>query len=140
MPWSRPTVTLAEADAVLRRALAEATGQGLAVAVVVVDPGGEPVLAARMDGVSGLVAAAAHGKARTAAGLGVPTAVWEERSAAEPSFAAAVGTVPGFTPLAGGDLVRVGGEVVGAVGVSGGTSEQDAAIARTAGDQRPIWA
>jgi len=133
MPWSRPVVTLAEADAVLRRALAAAADHMVAVAVVVVDPAGEPVLTARMDGVSGLVAAAAHGKARTASGLGVPTAVWAERSAADPAFAASVGTVPGFTPLAGGDLVRVGGAVVGAVGVSGGTSEQDAAIAREAG-------
>ncbi|XBB65540.1 heme-binding protein [Nocardioides sp. WV_118_6] len=133
MPRTCAVITLAEAETVVRAALAAATAADLAVAVVVADPWGVPVATARMDGVPALVAAAAHGKAVTAAALGVPTGVWEERTAADPSFPATVGTVPGFTPIAGGDLVRIGGEVVGAVGVSGGTSDQDAAIARTAG-------
>lgn len=132
MPRQRAVITLGEATGVLRRALAAAERLSVSVAVVVSDPWGEPVATARMDGVAPMVAAAAYGKARTAAALGVPTELWEERSRAEPSFAAAVGTVPGFTPLAGGDPIRLADEVVGAVGVSGGTSEQDAAIARVA--------
>ncbi|WP_141004324.1 GlcG/HbpS family heme-binding protein [Nocardioides humi] len=132
MPRQQAVLTLAEALVVLRRALDEAERLEVPVAVAVTDPGGEPVATARMDGVSELVAAAARGKARTAAALGVPTLLWEERGRTEPSFVAAVGTVPGFTPLGGGEPVRAGAAVVGAVGVSGGTADQDAAIARVA--------
>ncbi|MDQ6525835.1 heme-binding protein [Nocardioides sp. LHD-245] len=134
MPRQQAVITLAEATAVLRRALAEAEHLQVAAAVVVTDAAGEPVASARMDGVPGLVAAAARGKALTAAALGMPTLLWEERGRAEPSFAAAVGTVPGFTPLGGGEPVRAAEVVIGAVGVSGGTAEQDAAIARAAAE------
>ncbi|MBM7516644.1 GlcG/HbpS family heme-binding protein [Nocardioides nitrophenolicus] len=137
MPRVQAVLTLDEATTVLARAVAAATERAVSVAVVVADPWGEPVLTARMDGVPALAAAAARGKAATAAAFGVPTTTWEERSAADPVFRAAVGTVPAFTPLAGGDLVRVGRQVVGAVAVSGGTSAQDAAIARVAGDLGP---
>ncbi|RNL61308.1 heme-binding protein [Nocardioides marmoriginsengisoli] len=129
MPVTRVMVGFADATRILDAAVAEAGRQGVEVAVVVMDPAGRTVLAGRMDGCSQLCLDAATGKAYTAAGLGVPTSAWELRAGAEPAFAGSMSAVPGFTVLGGGEPILLDGVLIGAVGVSGGTSEQDVRIA-----------
>ncbi len=130
MTVTNVSIGLAEATRILATAVAEAEREGVAAAVVVVDSGGRVVLAGRMDGCSQLALDAATGKAYTAACLAVPTSTWEQRVREDPGFAGSVAAVPGFTLLGGGEPIQVEGPVIGAVGVSGGTSEQDVRIAR----------
>jgi glc operon protein GlcG len=127
---TRVSIDLAEATRILAAAVAAAERDHLAAAVAVVDVGGQVVLAGRMDRCSQLGLDAAIGKAYTALCLGVSTSTWEERARTEPSFAGSVAAVPRFTLLGGGEPILADGVVIGAVGVSGGTSEQDVRIAR----------
>jgi uncharacterized protein GlcG (DUF336 family) len=115
---------------VLEAALAEAASIGVAVCIVVVDPAGQPVLTARMDGAPRLSAGIAADKAYTVAAFnGRPTDQWWPGLKDQPEILDGLAKMPHFTILGGGVPLRVAGELVGAVGVSGASSEQDVAIA-----------
>ncbi|HEY3766898.1 MAG TPA: heme-binding protein [Gaiellales bacterium] len=112
---------------------AEAARQGLAVAVAVADRGGNAVASARMDGAALGAMALAVDKAYTAVLWQVPTG--EFMSSTQPG-----GDDWGFNTTTGGRVVVyagglpifAGGELVGGLGVSGGTGAQDEACARAA--------
>ncbi len=132
-------LTLQEADRLAAQALEAAAGHGARVAVVVVDGAGHVVRLSRMDGVGYLSTRIAEAKARTAAALGRPTAATQERAAAAPALYATLAELSGGPMLhvPGGVPLQEAGTVVGAVGVSGGTPDQDQAIAQSAVDARP---
>lgn len=115
------------AQRALTAAAAEARRQGWAVSVAVVDPAGELVAFLRMDGAPYSSVDIARGKARTAARFRRPTRALDSLLTA--------GRLPilsfdGVTAVEGGVPILILGEVVGAVGVSGVTSAQDAQVAR----------
>ena len=109
----------------LSRVRAEAGERGLALAVAVVDSSGHVLASQRMDG-------AALGAMRLAVGKAFTAASW-----AAPTGAFTASTQPGgddwgwnstdsrIVVYAGGLPLLVGGELVGAVGASGGTAAQD---------------
>jgi len=100
------------------------------VCIVVVDPGGQAVLAARMDGAPRLSADIAADKAYTVTAFsGRPTDQWWPGLKDRPEILGGLSKMPRFSILGGGLPLRVGGELVGAVGVSGASSEQDVAVA-----------
>lgn len=119
------TLTLAEAktiaDAVLSWSHTEGTG---ALTVVVLDTGGHPRVVLRDDGSEFLRVDIAAGKAWGALGMGVPSRLLGEKAG---QFLTAIAATSGgrVVPVAGGVLVRRQGEIVGAVGVSGDTSDTD---------------
>ncbi len=112
---------------------AEAARQGLAVAAAVADRGGNAVASARMDGAALGAMALAVDKAYTAVLWQVPTG--DFMSSTQPG-----GDDWGFNTTTGGRVVVyagglpifAGGELVGGLGVSGGTGAQDEACARAA--------
>lgn len=112
---------------------AEAARHGILVAAAVADRGGNPVASARMDGAALGAMALAVDKAYTAVLWEVPTG--EFMSSTQPG-----GADWGFNTTTGGRVVVYagglpifeGGELLGGVGVSGGTGEQDEACARAA--------
>jgi uncharacterized protein GlcG (DUF336 family) len=112
---------------------AEATRQGLLVAAAVTDRGGNPVASARMDGAALGAMTLAVDKAYTAVLWEVPTG--EFMSSTQPG-----GADWGFNTTTGGRVVVYAGglpivadgELLGGLGVSGGTGEQDEACARAA--------
>ncbi|HZU64406.1 MAG TPA: heme-binding protein [Novosphingobium sp.] len=127
------TISLSAAQAILTAGLGHARAAGLKpVAVVVLDAGGHPVAMAREDGATFFRAEIARAKAYGALGMGANTAVIAERARGNPTFFGGVVTTVGgdlvFSP--GGVLVMAGGVVVGAVGVSGDTGENDEAVAQ----------
>jgi uncharacterized protein GlcG (DUF336 family) len=127
------SVSLEGARAVLDAALAHATTIDAAVCIVIVDPAGQAVLAARMDGAPRLSADIAADKAYTVTAFnGRPTDQWWPGLKDMPEILDGLAKMPRFTILGGGVPLRVSGKLVGAVGVSGGSSEQDVEIA-TAG-------
>jgi uncharacterized protein GlcG (DUF336 family) len=113
------------------RAAAEA---GLALAFAVVDAGGHVVAVHRMDGAPWIAPEVALGKAWTAAAYGAPSAAQGEKMRELHAFSAAISAATGgrFTPQIGGLPVLDGDEVIGAMGASGGTGQQDEDAVRAA--------
>lgn len=126
------TLTLAQAEAVLAAAKQRATELGAASAVAVVDQGGNLVAFAVQDGAMLVVRDLAIGKAYTANALLAPTsALSGPVQPGGPFFGIAVAhTARPLVTFAGGQ--PLGQPVVGGVGVSGGTLEQDEEISLAA--------
>lgn len=124
---ARQVITLEGARNMAAAAEAEAKRNGWNVTIVVADAAGEPILLQRMDGAPFSSLDIAMGKARTAARFRRPTKSLDESVSAG---RAALLSLDGFTLLEGGEPVTMDSQVIGAVGVSGVTSAQDAQIAR----------
>lgn len=129
----RRTISLDGAQRVLRAALAAADAHGVPVCVAVVDRSGNAVLTARMDDAPLLSAGIALDKAWTVASFnGLPTDRWWGAIEDDPALVHGITKTPRLTIFGGGVPVLDGGGLVGAVGVSGGSAEQDTAIATAA--------
>lgn len=126
-------ITLRKAQTILRKALETARERQMKpVTVVVLDAGGHVLAALREDGASPGRFKVAEGKAYGAVMLGVAGTALHERARTQPYFVQSMnGLYDGrFVPVEGGVLVRDRKAVViGAVGVSGDTSDNDAACA-----------
>jgi len=117
-----------EIDTILAAARAEAQQHGWTVAIALVDDGGHPLALVRLEGASPVSAYIAIEKARTSAlGRRESKAYEDMINGGRTAFLSA----PLAGTLEGGVPVVVDGQVVGAVGVSGVKSEQDAQVART---------
>ncbi|HZQ39984.1 MAG TPA: heme-binding protein, partial [Rhizomicrobium sp.] len=102
------------------------------LSVAVLDPGGHLIAFQRQDNASILRFGIASGKAAGALALGVSSRKIGEMAAERPSFVASLGTIAsqGVIPAAGGVIVMNGaGQIMGAVGVTGDTSDNDEACA-----------
>jgi uncharacterized protein GlcG (DUF336 family) len=126
-------VTLQQANAIIAGALEKAAELKLKpLSVAVLDSGGHLVAFQRQDGSSLLRFQIANGKASGALALGMPSRKIAEMAAERPSFIASLGMIApaGLVPVPGGLLVTdTVGAVVGAVGISGDTSDNDEACA-----------
>lgn len=122
-------VTLEQAAVIVDAALAAGRRQGfMALTVVVLDAGGHLVAAKREDGSGIMRVEIATGKAWGALGMGVATRTLRDRLADRPAFQSALAAVSGgrFVAVPGGVLIRDGdARVIGAVGISGDTSDRD---------------
>ena len=125
----------AQGRAILDGAFAKARERNLQpLTVVVLDGGGHVVAAEREDGCAPLRFPVARGKAFAALGNGVGSSVVGQRNAERPAFLASVAAASEgqFIPVAGGVLILDANQwVIGAVGVSGASSEDDEHIAIT---------
>jgi uncharacterized protein GlcG (DUF336 family) len=127
------SVTLAQASTVVDAALKAARDQKqMPQTIVVLDAGGHVVCAKREDG-SGIVRfEIAVGKAYGALGMGWGSRTMMERAAPNPNFLTAIAAASGgrLVPNPGGVLIRdAGGAIIGAVGISGDTGDNDEIIA-----------
>ena len=120
-------INLETAKKVGAAAAAEAKKNSWNVAIAVVDTHGFLVYYEMMDDTQTASATIAVEKARTAAMFRRPSKEFEDNIAAG---RVAVLGLPGATPIDGGLPIVVGGKIIGAVGVSGVTSAQDAQIAK----------
>lgn len=123
------TITLAQAQCALGRALEAAESQNVPVAVVVVDAAGRMVASARMDGVGFMNINVAFRKAGTSANFGYPTRAMADLASKEPLILAAFTGDADVMALAGGMPIKNGEQTIGAIGVAGGHFAQDHAIA-----------
>jgi len=122
----KKVLTLEAAKKIAVAAEAEARKNNWNVVIAVVDDGGHLVYLQRIDGTQTGSIDVAIGKARTSAAFKRPTKVFDELAKTRPSITS---ISPDAVLLEGGVPVMVGGQLVGAVGVSGVTSQQDAQIA-----------
>src|SRR3954464_7722957 len=121
----KPVLTRDDVARILDHARAEAQANQWAVTIAVVDDGGHPLALERLDGAAPVSAYIATEKARTSAMGRRPSADYEEMiKAGRHAFLSA----PLNAMLEGGVPIVVDGQVVGAVGVSGVKSNQDAQV------------
>jgi uncharacterized protein GlcG (DUF336 family) len=121
-------LTLNEAMSLCTAARDAATeGEAPPMSFAVMDAGGHLLAFARMDGAPWVSADVALGKAWTSAAYGVPSAAQKEKMAPMPNFATAIITMTHgrFTPQTGAVPIYRDGVLLGALGASGGTGEQD---------------
>jgi uncharacterized protein GlcG (DUF336 family) len=123
---TRRTIDITGADAVVAAAEAKANEMGARVFIAVVDPDGELVALRRTPGAQVASARVSVDKARTAAIFIRPTRELEEQASSGRLGALAL---HGAAALTGGVPLEVEGEVVGAIGTSGETPDEDEAIA-----------
>ena len=122
---TRRIIDDAGAQSVLAAAQREALAQGLRVVIAVVDPWGELVALQRTPGAQAASSRVAVDKARTAAIFVRPSREMEEQVTAGRIGALALN---GASCLTGGIPLVVDGEVVGAVGTSGETPDEDESV------------
>jgi uncharacterized protein GlcG (DUF336 family) len=131
-PYGAP-ISLEQAKKVAAPALTEALKNNLSVAVAIVDTSGNLVYYEKMDNTQLGSANVAIAKARSSATFKRPTRAFEDVLAAGGTGLRVLG-LPGAVPLEGGIPLLVDGKIVGAIGVSGGTSAQDAQCAKAGAD------
>lgn len=125
---TRQTLTLEDARSIAAAAEAEARAHQWAVAIAIVDDGGHLLWLQRLDGAAPISSEIAPAKARTAALGRRESKVYEDMiNQGRVSFLSAP-VLHGM--LEGGVPILVGGDCIGAVGVSGVKSTEDAQIAR----------
>lgn len=124
-----PPVTLAQAKQAAAPALAEAQRNNWAMAVAIVDPAGNLVYFEKMDGTQNGSVSVALDKARSAALFKRPTKAFQDTLAAG-GDGLRILALGGAVPVEGGVPLVVQGQIVGAIGVSGGTSPQDGQCAQ----------
>jgi len=122
----KKVLTLEAAKKIAAAAEGEARKNNWNVVIAVVDDGGHLIYLQRIDGTQTGSIDVAIGKARTSAAFKRPTKVFDELAKTRPSITS---ISPTAVLLEGGIPVVAGGQVVGAVGVSGVTSQQDAQVA-----------
>jgi glc operon protein GlcG len=127
-PAYGPPITLAEAKAVLAAAEAEANAHGWPLTLAIVDSGANLVALHRMDNASLGSPAIAQAKAETAVKFRRETKVMQDNIAAG-GLHLRILAMPGVTPLEGGVPLFAHGAIIGAIGVSGMASGQDAQVA-----------
>jgi glc operon protein GlcG len=125
----RKVITLEGAKKIMAAAEAEARKNNWTVCIAVVDESGNLIAFQKIDDTQVGSIDIAIGKARTAARMKRPTKALEDAVAGGRMV---MMSIEGLTPLEGGVPVTVDGKIIGAVGVSGVTSQQDAQVA-TAG-------
>lgn len=123
------TISSEAASKAVSAAVEKGLGLGCRVAVAVVDDGGNLVAFQRTDGAYLPSTSLAQDKAYTAAGFGIPTAHLYQHVKESPLLLETLVGRERLVFLAGGLPIVVEGEVVGAIGCSGGNEEQDATCA-----------
>ena len=124
---TKKVLTLAAAMKAAAAAQAEATKRGATVVIAVVDDGGHLILLHRLDDTQVASVEVGIGKARTAAIFRRSSKDFEDQIRSGRIAALAL---PGATPLQGGVPITVDGKVIGAIGVSGNTPQEDEDIAK----------
>ena len=124
-----PPITLEQARKVMAAAEAEARKGNMNLSITIVDTGGHLVLMQRMDGAFFASADVSRDKAWSAAAYRRPGKAFQDRLATGGAEVRIL-RLRGANPIEGGDPILVDGKVVGAIGVSGGSGEQDGQVSR----------
>ena len=129
VPQYGPNVTHEQARKALAAAIADARRQNLPMAVAIVDTAGQLVAFERMDNTQTASIAVAQDKALSAAMYRRPTKVFQDLVAGG-GIGLRVLSLRGANAVEGGLPLAVDGKIIGAIGVSGGSSEQDGVVAK----------
>ena len=130
----KKALTLDGAKKLAAAAEAEATKNNWRVVIAIIDDGGHLVYLERIDGTITGSIDVAIAKARSAVAYQRPTKVFEDLVAGGRNV---IMMLPHSMPLEGGLPLVVDGKLVGGIGVSGVTSQQDGQVAKAGADSLP---
>lgn len=119
-------ISLKQAREVAAAAIAEAKRQHFRMAVAIVDTGGHLVYFERLDDTQTASVDVAIAKAKAANNFRRPTKTFED--VVNGGRTSVLG-LPGAVPIEGGLPILVGGKIIGAIGVSGASSQEDGVVA-----------
>jgi glc operon protein GlcG len=128
-----PPITLDQAKRVMAAAELEAAKNSWQVAISILDSGGNLVMFHKLDNAQLSAVTVSEGKARTALEFKRPSKALDDAIAAGGAGMRLL-ALKDITPLEGGIPVVLGGRIIGAIGVSGALSSQDAQVAKTGAD------
>lgn len=128
-----PNIRLEDAKRAAAPALAEAVKNGWTMVVAIVDTAGQLVYFERMDDAQTGSVQVAQAKARSAAQFKRPTKAFQDALAGG-GEGLRILKIEGAVPVEGGLPLVMHGKVVGAIGLSGGTSPQDGQCAKAGAD------
>jgi glc operon protein GlcG len=131
-PYGAP-LGLEAAKKVMAAAEAEAVKNDWAMAIVILDSTGHMVMLHKLDNTQYGSLMAAEDKAHSAINYRRPSKVFEDL-VAQGGIGLRSLALRGASPLEGGVPINVDGKIVGAIGVSGGTSVQDGQVAKAGAD------
>jgi len=131
-PYGLP-INLGAAKKIAASAVAEARKNNWTMAVAITDIAGDLVYFEKMDGTQTGSVRVALGKARSAVLFKRPTKVFQDVVAAGGDGIRILG-LEGAVPIEGGLPLAIDGKIVGAIGASGGTSQQDGVTAKAGAD------
>jgi uncharacterized protein GlcG (DUF336 family) len=128
----KKSIDIATAERAIATAAKKATELGLKMCIAISDESGDLKAFGRMDGAPKLSIQIAEDKAFTAASYGLPTHVWYDFIKDDPPLLHGITHTPRLIIYGGGFPIVLEGEVVGAIGISGGHYKQDMECARAA--------
>jgi glc operon protein GlcG len=128
-----PAITLDQAKRAMAAAELEAAKNSWQVAITILDSGGNMIMFHRVDNAQLSATTVSEGKARTALEFKRPSKALDDAIAAGGAGMRLL-ALKDITPLEGGIPVIVDGKIVGAIGVSGALSSQDAQVAKAGAD------
>ncbi|NEB03435.1 heme-binding protein [Streptomyces sp. SID13726] len=127
------TLTLDAAEEIIDAAHKRSQALGKAVSVAVVDAGGFPIAIRRPDGARPLTPDIARAKAYTAAIMQRPGTMLKKWQESQPVFFAQLSQLPGaalpIMATEGSVTIKKDGEIIGGLGIAGGTADEDQQIA-----------
>jgi uncharacterized protein GlcG (DUF336 family) len=133
VPQYGANVSHEQAKKALASAIADARRQNLPMAVAIVDTAGQLVAFERMDNTQTGSTAVAQDKAVSAAMYRRPSKAFQDLVAGG-GVGLRVLTLRGAVAVEGGVPLTVDGKIIGAIGVSGGSAEQDGVVAKAGAD------
>jgi glc operon protein GlcG len=126
-------ITLDDAKRAMAAAELEAAKNSWQVAITILDSGGNLVMFHKVDNTQLASIGASEGKARTALTFKRPSKALDDAIAGGGAGLRLL-AVKDITPLEGGLPIQVDGKIIGAIGVSGALSSQDAQVAKAGAD------
>jgi uncharacterized protein GlcG (DUF336 family) len=130
--FEKASIGYETAQRLIRRAEQEAAAIGVPSVIAVVDESGVLKLVGRMDGAPLSSVQVAQDKAYSAAATATPTDAWHDIARQVPELGIGLYSIDRLCPIGGGLPIRVGEHIIGAIGVSGGSVEQDIQVATAA--------
>ena len=128
-----PPITLDQAKRAMAAAELEAAKNSWQVAITILDSGGNMIMFHRVDNAQLSATTVSEGKARTALEFKRPSKALDDAIAGGGAGMRLL-ALKDITPIEGGLPVVVDGKIIGAIGVSGALSSQDAEIAKAGAD------
>ena len=126
----RPTLSAEASQLIIAAAEAKAAELGLAASIAVLDESGILRAFKRMDGAALVTVSSSQDKAYTAVGFGIPSHAWYPMIKDDPALLNGVpSAIDRLVIFGGGIPIKVDGDLVGGVGVGGGSHQQDREVA-----------
>src|SRR6516164_8641890 len=132
MTITKKSIDIATAERAVDAAAKKSAELGFKMCIAVSDESGDLKAFRRMDGAPKLSIQISEDKAYTAASFGMPTHAWYDFIKDDPPLLHGITHTPRLTVFGGGFPIVLKGEIIGAIGLSGGHYTQDMECARAA--------